>query len=349
MRIINNPFYTVFTGYEPGLTHTEKSKKKIPSSSILTVRFQIKHSHTLLTHPCPHTILDYHYPSTMSSTAETFTLKTCGKIDKLTEYNYLPWSSSMKDHFDAYSRLSIVLGEYTCPPKENDSEYKEWKKQDAWARATIKGACIGELRNHIERIETSAEMWKILESYANSATSIKGRARLANHFDRLRIAQGKTVSEYIGELTAIRDQLSGTDQEISDRTFKNKILKNLPPTYSTVKAILEYREIPATTQEVIEAIKNTEAELRDTVASQNTAATSESALYTNELESFRGGPSRGGSFRGGSFRGRGAFTKRFDNRNTPYPNSSACYVCGKRGHRASDCFHNQKSASPVEK
>ena len=251
----------------------------------------------------------------MSSTAETFTLKTCGKIDKLTEYNYLPWSSSMKDHFDAYSRLSIVLGEYTCPPKENDSEYKEWKKQDAWARATIKGACIGELRNHIERIETSAEMWKILESYANSATSINGRARLANHFDRLRIAQGKTVSEYIGELTAIRDQLSGTDQEISDRTFKNKILKNLPPTYSTVKAILEYREIPATTQEVIEAIKNTEAELRDTVASQNTAATSESALYTNELESFRGGPSRGGSFRGGSFRGRGAFTKRFDNRN----------------------------------
>ena len=280
----------------------------------------------------------------MSSISETtFTLKTCGKVDKLTEYNYLSWSSSMKDHFDAYGRLDIVLGEYPCPPQEGlfREEYKEWKKQDAWARATIKGGCIGELRNHIERTETSAEMWRILEGYANSATSIKGRARLANHFDRLQITEGKTVSEYIGELTAIRDQLNGTDQEISDRTFKNKILKNLPPTYSTVKAILEYREIPATTQEVIEAIKNTEAELRDSVTSQNTAATTESALYSGATGNTRG---RGGPFRG-SFRGRGTHTRRFDNRNTPYPtpSTSGCYVCGKKGHRASDCFHNQKA------
>ena len=132
----------------------------------------------------------------------------------------------MKDHFDAQGQLEIVLGKRTTEPHR--------------------------------KTETSAEMWKILESYTNSATSIKGRARLANHFDRLRITQGKTVSEYIGELTAIRDQLNGTDQEISNRTFKNNILKDLPPTYSTVKAILEYREIPPTTREVKEAIKSTE-------------------------------------------------------------------------------------------
>ena len=106
----------------------------------------------------------------------------------------------MKDHFDAHGRLEIVLG-------------KLYRRTTEPHRKT----------------ETSAEMWKILESYTNSAMSIKGRARLANHFDRLRITQGKTVSEYIGELTAIRDQLNGTDQEISNRTFKNNILKDLPP------------------------------------------------------------------------------------------------------------------------
>ena len=44
----------------------------------------------------------------MSSTAETFALKTCGKIDKLIEYNYLSWSSSMKDTSTPTADLTLV-------------------------------------------------------------------------------------------------------------------------------------------------------------------------------------------------------------------------------------------------
>ena len=42
---------------------------------------------------------------------------------------------------------------------------------------------------------------------------------LISRICRLRIARGKTVPKYIGEPTEIRDQLSNTDQGISDRTF----------------------------------------------------------------------------------------------------------------------------------
>ena len=175
------------------------------------------------------------HQSTMSSSSETtFTLKTCGKIDKLTQYNYLRWSSCLMDHFDSARYLDIVLGEKECPPPtssetdQNSEAYEKWKGNDAKARAILKGACSDELRNHIEKIGTSAEMWKILEKYANSASSIKGRERLLNYFERLKPKTGESISKFLGEITSIRDQLKNTDQEISDRTFRNKILKNLP-------------------------------------------------------------------------------------------------------------------------
>ena len=261
----------------------------------------------------------------------------------------------MIDHFDSERYLDVVLGTKQCPPLTEPEPYEKWKGNDARARAILKAACSDELRSHIEKIGTSAEMWKILEGYANTASSVKGRERLLNYFERLKPQPGGSISKFLGEITSIKDQLKGTDQDISDRTFRNKILKNLPnlPQYAMVKTLLDHEKTPSTTQEIIEMLKDTEIELEELVTSQNTAATSESALYTNTNMTNLGdrGP---GSFRGrGQFRGRGSFRggsgvpiRRFDYRNSPYPaggDPTACYVCGKRGHRASDCYHNRKT------
>ena len=48
-----------------------------------------------------------------------------------------------------------------------------------------------------------------------------------------------------------------------------------------VKTLTDHEKTPSTTQEIIEMLKDTEIELEELVTSQNTAATSESALYTN--------------------------------------------------------------------
>ena len=71
-------------------------------------------------------------------------------------------------------------------------------------------------------------MWKILEGYANTASSVKGREKLLSYFGKLKPAPGGSISKFLGEITSIKDQLKDTDQVISDRTFRNKILKNLP-------------------------------------------------------------------------------------------------------------------------
>ena len=77
----------------------------------------------------------------------------------------------MMDHFDSERYLDIVLGTKECPPlTDNDKNsqteleaYEKWKGNDARARAILKAAYSDELRSHIKKIGTSAEMWKILE------------------------------------------------------------------------------------------------------------------------------------------------------------------------------------------
>ena len=113
----------------------------------------------------------WYHPPTISLTAGNFIFKTCGKIDNITEYNNLSWSSSMKDHLGACGQFSIVLGEYTSPPRA--CRIQRVGEKDAWARGTVKGACLRELQNYIKRTGTHAEVWKVLESYVNGATSIK--------------------------------------------------------------------------------------------------------------------------------------------------------------------------------
>ena len=74
----------------------------------------------------------------MSSTTGseiTFTLKACGKINKLTQYNHLRWGSWMIDHFDVARYLDIVLGTKECTPlvkaDQNSEAYEKWKGNDA--------------------------------------------------------------------------------------------------------------------------------------------------------------------------------------------------------------------------
>ena len=254
----------------------------------------------------------------------------------------------MMDHFDSARYLDIVLGEKECPPPtssetdQNSEAYEKWKGNDAKARAILKGACSDELRNHIEKIGTSAEMWKILEKYANSASSIKGRERLLNYFERLKPKTGESISKFLGEITSIRDQLKNTDQEISDRTFRNKILKNLPnvPQYAMVKTLIDHERTPSTTNDIIEMLKDTEIELEESISHtyiRKHSGDLRTILYTTDTH-WQASTSRG---RGG-FRGRRPFNKRFnthrDSTGTPYSNCSPCNICGKRGHRTSDCF-----------
>ena len=92
-------------------------------------------------------------------------------------------------------------------PLTEPEPYEKWKGNDARARAILKAACSDELRSHIEKIGTSVEMWKILEGYANTATSVKGRERLLNYFEILKPQPGGLISKFLGEITSIKDQL----------------------------------------------------------------------------------------------------------------------------------------------
>jgi hypothetical protein len=259
-------------------------------------------------------------------------------IPKLTSTNYLQWSSSMMDHFGACKIASIVLGEKRCPGV-NDfdaNEIEEWEANDSKARGAIKGACTPAMRTHIGKTATSAEMWTILAGHANSASSSKGRSTLLHQFQAVKAIAGEPLSNYFGKLTEIRDALHGTTHEISDFMFRQQVLRNLPSAYNTTKQIIENKDIEPSTQEVMDILKHRELDLQTIVTSGNSSNTTESALYTTTrpANSYRG--SRG------NFRGRVRQNTTYSNRTTPYSMTGmTCYNCGKKGHRAADCFQFQ--------
>ena len=87
----------------------------------------------------------------------------------------------------------------------------------------------------------------------------------------------------------------------------------------------------------------TEEEINDKnkVASANSTATSETALYAASAPNTRG--TSGSYARGRGSRGRGRGGINFNYRTTPY--SFKSYACGGEGHRAKDCTLNTTTIS----
>lgn len=265
-----------------------------------------------------------------------FRSKHCGDIPKLNSTNYLQWSSSMTDHFGACDNIDIVFGARPCPPANRTADVRAWKIQDSQARGAIKGACTNAMRTHIEQTRTSAEMWTILAGHANSASSVKGRTLLTNQFRAATPILGEPLSNYVGKLSEIRDQLSGTTHEISDWMFQQQLLHNLPPAYATIRDIIENKDPPPTTQEIIDILKRKELDLLSAVTSNSTATVSGNALSSlGSPSAFRHHNLKNGRFQRASLGGNRNSGRGSNFRKSPY--TMNCYNCGKSGHRAAEC------------
>ena len=282
----------------------------------------------------------------MTSTAEYYDSKICGKIEKLNQLNYLRWVTRMRHHFTATQCLSIVLGEEPCPPLaqpeapgQNDVQtteaHQSWIEKDGRAMGTLLGACSQEIAIHIESSTSSADMWKVLAGIANSADTETGRDLLFREFIDIKAIPGEPLSNFFGKLLETVGLLAGTDHQISPYHHRTQLLRNLPSDYDMIRTVIEDKIPQPTIQSIIETLKRTERELdtkKKKVISTNTSATSETALYAGQTQARRG--------RGGYYRGSRGTNGRFTNhRSTPYASAGTrnCYTCGKPGHRAAQC------------
>ena len=291
--------------------------------------FRLSISNLLLTPIPTHPLNQYHLLA-MANTTEYYESKICGKIEKLNQLNYLRWVTRMCHHLTATQCLSIVLGEEPCPDNARTTAYRSWIEKDGRAMGTLLGACSQEIAIHIEGSTSSADMWKVLAGIANSADTETGRDLLFREFIDIKAIPGEPLSNFFGKLQETVGLLAGTDHQISSYHHRTQLLRNLPSEYDIIRTVIEDKTPQPTIQSIIETLKRTERELDTTkkrVASTNTSATTEAALYAGQTQALRG---RGGYYRGG--RGRSS-----NHRSTPYTDNRNCYNCGKPGHRAAEC------------
>ena len=214
---------------------------------------------------------------------EYYESKVCGKIEKLNQLNYIRWVTRMRHHFTATQALSIVLGEKPCPDSLEKENYESWVEKDGRAMGTLLGACSQEMAIHIESATSSADMGKTLASIANSADTETGRDLLFREFINIKAVPGEPLSNFFGRLQETVGLLAGTDHQITPFHHRTQLLRNLPKEYDMIRTIIEDKTPQPTIQNIIETLKRTEKELDiKKVASTNTSATSEVALYAGQ-------------------------------------------------------------------
>jgi hypothetical protein len=272
-----------------------------------------------------------------------------GQTAKLTDFNFIMWKSDIQIMLTGEGLLGIVLGTEALPPAGNSRAVIEaterYQARVDKAYSLLAGSCSLAIRDHFQGTVDPAAIWNILNEKFNTANSQAGQMALARAFQRLRPHDDDTsINQFISRLLNIRNQLAGTEEEISEKRLVSQILMSLPSAYEPTIQMITFapRE-----QQTLEFVVNTLLETekgrnnRLDVGSSNAGSslTSGSALAAYSRENSRGRGSRGNSrsrSRGSSHsrgrsRGRGGIQKSTSN------DDEGCWHCGISGHTRKEC------------
>ena len=190
-----------------------------------------------------------------------------------------------------------------------------------------------------EDLDDPARVWEVLRQKYDSASLKSGRIDIINRFHTSTMKSNVTVAEYISDLLAIRQELAGSDEAISDTTVVSHLLRTVPDSFAITVGILKHKSPEEQTLDSVSAAlieEETSLARRNTQVGStlNTAGTLTSGNALAAGVQRRGG--RGG--RGGHRRWQ------------PYANqrkaelNQKCHYCLREGHRERDCSLKQNAA-----
>ena len=175
-------------------------------------------------------------------------------------------------------------------------------------------------------------MWETLKTRLDTSATRSGRTTLLQQFRSARPkGTDEPITEYFRRLLQYRQQLHGTNDQISDDEFRTHIYTTLPDQFAMTIEVLMGRTPEPSVEDVIAAIqqKATTAAIAKDISDPN--GNFSTAMYAN-TNNNRGGH-RGG-FRG---RGRGG-------RYQPY--RKYCHHCKMTNHNTKDCRKAPPGSTP---
>lgn len=253
-----------------------------------------------------------------------------GEFPKLNHLNYSQWRKHMEVILRAEDAFELTIGNENPPPDNQRIQQAEYRRRKGKAIALIFESCTTSAQQYLHGLTDPREMWTLLGEKLNSVASRAGRMSTLRQFSRARPVPGKPIAEYISTLLYFRDQLSGTEEPITESAFISHLLMTLPASFDTFSDILLGQR---TVDELIVKIKETEDTLNTRQADYR--STNTSSTLTNPKALTARTHTHRGRFRGRGRGGRQSFGRR--------DVGLSCWYCNKRGHKQENCFMKKRA------
>ena len=180
----------------------------------------------------------------------------------------------------------------------------------------------------LEEYTTAATIWSALERFYNSKT-LPNRIHLQHKFYTFKMIDTKSTDENIDDFLKLVSGLCSVNVSVSEEVHAILLLSSLPSQYNQLKETLKYGRDTLTIEDVTNAAKSKEIELKEV---------KESSLSQRSREAYvtRGRPERRDNR--DSYRGRNS-----NNKSRSRSRSKVtCWYCKKEGHQKKDCFARKK-------
>ena len=177
----------------------------------------------------------------------------------------------------------------------------------------------------LEEYKTAATIWSALERLYNSKTLPNG-IHLQHKLYTFKMIESKSIDENIDDFLKLVSGLSSVNVSVSEEVQAILLLSSLPAQYNQLKETLKYGRDTLTLEDVTNAAKSKEIELKEVLES-STSQKSGEAYVT------RGRPERRDNSRGRGFQNKSRSRSR---------SKVTCWYCKKEGHLKKDCYARKK-------
>jgi len=150
----------------------------------------------------------------------------------------------MRAVLTAEGAFKVVTWKETPPNSETSAASRDFYRRADRAALMIYLSVEPTIRTVISslpenEIDDPARAWERLRQKYKSASQISGRNHTFNQFHTSTMKPGTSVAEYISCLLAIRQELAGTEEAISDTTVVCHLLRTIPESFAITVGVLK--------------------------------------------------------------------------------------------------------------
>ncbi|UYV72131.1 hypothetical protein LAZ67_9001917 [Cordylochernes scorpioides] len=238
------------------------------------------------------------------------------QIEKLNKQNFETWRLQMQMIL-VHSDLWIYVNEANVKPEPGNQEFTNWQNKDQKALATIVLSLNPSELIHVKNCKTAEEAWKkIKEVYRPKGPAT--RVSLTKRLIQMKMRPNDDLKDYLSKFTSLVDNLGEIGAQVPEDFLVILLLCSLPESYEGFRTAIETRdELPKLETLKVKIIEKDQRQ-------REMEGTS-----SGEQNVFFGNP------------------ERKTTNSTKPPNRKDfkfnCHYCGKKGHKAADCWSKRNS------